>query len=60
MQKGILIRVFDIKWDTTEDDECVECPSLPNTVTMVTGTVDYRYPKRIVFGKIFIFCLGFF
>lgn len=27
---------------------------------MVTGNVDYRYPKRIVFGKIFIFCLGFF
>lgn len=32
MQKGILIRVFDIKWDTTEDDECVECPSLPNDI----------------------------
>lgn len=31
MQKGILIRVFDIKWDTTEDGERVEV-SLPNDI----------------------------
>ena len=32
MQKNILIRVFDIQWDTTEEDECVGGPSLPNDV----------------------------
>ena len=31
MQKSILIRVFDIQWDTTEDGECVEV-SLPNNI----------------------------
>lgn len=31
MQKSILIRVFDIKWDTTEDGENVDV-SLPNDI----------------------------
>lgn len=31
MQKSILIRVFDIKWDTTEDGESVDV-SLPNDI----------------------------
>lgn len=31
MQKSILIRVFDIQWDTTEDGERVEV-SLPNDI----------------------------